>query len=66
MLSTSRNFEAAARADLTNDNLRRALGLARGAPQEWRVALRGRARNCYRLDRRRTSFETAAVAASSG
>jgi hypothetical protein len=40
MLSTSRNFEAAARADLANDNLQRALGLGRGAPKEWRVAVR--------------------------
>jgi hypothetical protein len=38
MLSSSRNFEAAARADLANDNLR--LNLAHGAPKEWRVALR--------------------------
>jgi hypothetical protein len=44
MLSTSRNFEAAARAALANDNLQRALGLACGAPKEWRVALRGWAR----------------------
>src|SRR5919109_4339330 len=29
MLATSRNFEAAARAGLANDNLQRALGLAR-------------------------------------
>jgi hypothetical protein len=40
MFSTSRTFEAAARANLANDNLQRALRLARGAPKKWRVALR--------------------------
>ena len=40
MLATSRNFEANARAGLANDNLQRALGLARtGFPLRRRVAI---------------------------
>ena len=40
MLATSRNFEAAARAGLANDNLQRALGLARtGFPHRRRLAV---------------------------
>src|SRR5690242_1644914 len=40
MLATSRNFEAAARAGLANDNLQRALGLARtGFPLRRRLAV---------------------------
>jgi hypothetical protein len=37
-----------------------------GNRERWRNMLRGWARDCYRLDRRRASFETAALAASSG
>src|SRR5437868_12881847 len=40
MLATSRNFEAAARAGLANQNLQRALGLARtGFPLRRRLAI---------------------------
>src|SRR3954464_5971353 len=40
MLATSRNFEAAGRAGLANENLQRALGLARtGFPMRRRLAV---------------------------